>query len=531
LRMMTARAALAVAMFVCWPLTTCAAQAQATTPAGQGTLTGIATDLSGAALSAVVITLTGPMKTSARSGADGRYVFSTLTPGIYQVTATKAGFSGSSQSDFAIVAGTVSTLNVTLNQATLTSLREVGRVTVNTGRGGFNSSPASVAIVSQATFVDQGQPQVARILNETPGIVSSLPGGVNNASPGAITFPNIRGALSFETAALIDGHPISVGQYGDYVTTFLNSYILQSVEVIKGPGAASPTISRAIGGTVNFRTIDPSAHPSGTITVGLDSFGGIFSNFGASGTVGRLGYVVDYAVYGTPGPLNKTPYQMPLDSGTYLVSDSRGNPIALPAPTVTNAHLPGQYNTRYEAQSSLLFCCAQLNTTYTNKNEVLKLRYKLSDVSSISAGLVASQTYSDQNGNNGNRTFTNFTPGLGYAGTVRAGNQPIVDPDNFGQPAWEINNEPIFQSEFRTSLGHDSVLARYYTASISRLQYGVNPDPNGSSSFAHLWRRHGRHAGLQRFRSIRWSVPDNVAERFRSERHRRERILRFGGRR
>jgi len=93
--MMTARAALAVAMFLCWPLAASAAQAQATTAAGQGTLTDIATDLSGAALSAVVITLTGPLKTSARSGADGRYVFSTLTPGIYQVTAMKAGFSGS----------------------------------------------------------------------------------------------------------------------------------------------------------------------------------------------------------------------------------------------------------------------------------------------------------------------------------------------------------------------------------------------------------------------------------------------------
>ena len=174
--MMTARAALAVAMFVCWPLTTCAAQAQATTPAGHGTLTGIATDLSGAALSAVVITLTGPMKTSARSGADGRYVFSTLTPGIYQITATKAGFSGSSQSDFAIVAGTVSTLNVTLSQPTLTSIREVGRVTVNTGRGGFNSSPASVTIVSQATSSTRGSRRSRAFSMKRPASSAACPG-------------------------------------------------------------------------------------------------------------------------------------------------------------------------------------------------------------------------------------------------------------------------------------------------------------------------------------------------------------------
>ena len=189
---------------------------------------------------------------------------------------------------------------------------------MNTGRAAFNASPASVSVVTVADFIDQGQPQVARILDQTPGIVSSLPGGVNNASPGAITFPNIRGALSFETAALIDGHPLSVGQYGDYVTTFLNSFVLQSVELIKGPGAASPTISRAIGGTVNFRTLDPSTKPRGTFTLGVDSFGGVFSNVGYSNTVGRLGFLFDYAVNGTPGPLHDKPFQMALDPGHLL---------------------------------------------------------------------------------------------------------------------------------------------------------------------------------------------------------------------
>ena len=67
-----------------------------------------------------------------------------------------------------------------------------------------------------------------------------------------------------------------------------------------------------------------------------------------------------------------------------------------------------------------------------------------------------SQTYADQNGNNGNRTTTMFTPGAGYNGSVAGGMQPILDPDNFGLPAWEINNEPIFSAELRTSIGNDS---------------------------------------------------------------------------
>ena len=96
-------------------------------------------------------------------------------------------------------------------------------------------------IVSQQTFQNQGELQVKRVLDQTPGVVASLPAtSANAASPGAITFPNIRGGLSFETASLIDGHPVSVGAFGDYVTTFLNSFVLQSAELIRAPARPRP---------------------------------------------------------------------------------------------------------------------------------------------------------------------------------------------------------------------------------------------------------------------------------------------------
>ena len=455
----------------------------ATSTVGAGTLSGTVLDAGGAPLRDVLVTAVGAGTATATTDAAGAFSLRGLAPGLYTVTATKAGYTGASQTDVSIVAGVPQTLSVSLAPVTFSSLHEIGRVSVNSGRSTFNATPASVYVVSSQTFLDQGQPQVARILDQTPGIVSSLPGGVNNASPGAITFPNIRGALSFETAALIDGHPLSVGQYGDYVTTFLNSFVLQSVELIKGPGAASPTISRAIGGTVNFRTLDPSTRPRGTFTLGVDSFGGVFSNIGYSNTVGRLGFLVDYAVNGTPGPLRDRPFQMTLDPGTYYVTDSHGALVNIPNGTVNGASPPGQYNFRGEASTSLIFCCEKLNTTFTNKNELVKLRYKLSEATSMTASFLGSQTYSDQNGNNGNRTTTQFMPGTGYAGGVAAGQQFILDPDNFGLPAWEINNEPIFQAELRSSLHNDTVLARYYTASISRLQYGSNHNLNGSASF------------------------------------------------
>ena len=113
------------------------------TPAGS--LSGTVTDASGAPLAGVVITLR-PAVHAHRDDRRRRHVRRSpgLPPGLYTVTATKPGYNGASQSDVAVVTGAPQALNVTLSQATLSSLREIGRVSVNTGRSGFNASPASV---------------------------------------------------------------------------------------------------------------------------------------------------------------------------------------------------------------------------------------------------------------------------------------------------------------------------------------------------------------------------------------------------
>ena len=76
----------------------------------------------------------------------------------------------------------------------------------------------------------------------------------------------------------------------------------------------------AINGTINFRTLDPTRRPSGNVTIGVDSFGGVFSNFGYSTTLNnKFGFVVDYAVDGTPGPLKNANYPDVLPGG-YLIN-------------------------------------------------------------------------------------------------------------------------------------------------------------------------------------------------------------------
>lgn len=449
-------------------------------------VSGVATDTSGNRLGGVTITLTGPQTYTATTADDGSYEIDNVAAGDYVATAMKGGYNAQ-RGALTVAAGQNNPLNVALDLLSLTTLKVIGSTSTTSGRAGFNTTPAAVKIISHQTFVDQGFKQVARVLDETPGIVTGHPGtSATVASPGAIDVPNIRGGLSFETASLIDGHPLAVADFGDYVTTFLNSNVLQDVELIKGPGAAAPQTNYAINGTVNFRTLDPpSGPPRGSINIGVDNFGGVSSNYYAGGTVfnGKLGYVFDYAVNGTPGPLQNS-----LGFFTSNTLTSGGVPtvngVGIPSTNVV-ATTPGIQNEPAYASASLIGCCAPVSQTFSNKTELAKLRVNFSDATAFTATFLGSQTWTDQNGNHIYQyptLFTGSTAG-GYAGAIPSGS--VVNTwQNIFLPTdeWEINNEPIFEGELRTRLFNDTVLARYYAASINRLQYNALNSPSQTFS-------------------------------------------------
>jgi outer membrane receptor protein involved in Fe transport len=460
---------------------TASAVAQASAQQNTGTVNGVVTDTTGVPIPNATVSVKGPTTTSVMTTSAGLFSLP-LTPGTYSFAVTKAGFEPATQTDYVVLPGATSNVTVSLAPATLSSLREVGRVSVSSGSSSFNASPASVATISNQQAQDQGQLQVQRLLDQTPGIVIDHPGtSANNAAPGAITFPSIRGGLGFETASLIDGHPLAVQTFGDYVTTFLNTYVLQDIEVIKGPGAAAPETYYAINGTVNFRTLEPTAKLTGAIDQGFDSYGGEFSNFRISDTVlkNKLAFVFDYAIDGTPGPLVNSNGYVQLGSSWLLNG-------ATQVGFTTNANpIKSNINNPFAAQSTALACCIPVNTNYNSKTELAKLRYNFSPATVATVSYLGSQAYTDQNGNHVYSYPTAFGPGSSYPGAnnpliLQPGTQTIYSNVFFPANEYEINNEPIFQGEVRTTLGHDTILGRYYTASINRLQYNTLPGEDAS---------------------------------------------------
>lgn len=458
-----------------------AAQSGPVAQAAATTVSGVATDNNGAPLANAVLRFRGPADYTATTDSRGTYRI-TVAPGVYTVTASKNGYNAATEQDFTVVAGQATTLNVQLQQATLSSLQTIGRVTTRArGASTFNATPASVQTINTQTFAEQGQQQVQRILDQTPGIVIDHPGtSATNAAPGAITFPSIRGGLGFETSSLIDGHPLAVGNFGDYVTSFLNADTFQAIELVKGPGASLGQINFAINGAVNFRTLDVPTKPTGQLKYGIDSYNGTFSNFRYGNTLlkGKLGFIFDYAIVGERGPLYDQPGMTTLSSATLINGQSQSSG------TTSGSAVPGIQNSPTFSNATLLACCLSVPQTFTNKNELVKFKYNVSPVTSITASYLGSQTYTDQNGNHVYQFFENFAPGAAYTpGATGLAPGPVQTFQNVFYPytEFEINNEPIFQWEIRTGFHNDNILARYYTASINRLQY--NPPQRPGESF------------------------------------------------
>jgi len=445
--------------------------------AGTGSVSGTVTASDGAPIAGATVDLRGPASYATQTDAAGAFTVPSIVPGIYSITVSKAGF-GTATDSLAVIADQTQHIGVSLNAASFTSLRTIATVNVR-GHGQFNVTPASVSVVSAQAFQNQAQPQVIHILNEIPGLQISYPGGSANAAlPGAITVPTIRDASSYETASLIDGHPLAISDYGDYVTTFLSSFMFGYVEVIKGPGATAPEVNNAINGTINFHTLDPTLAPTPSYEFAYTSHGGTFENFGISDTIlnGRLGFVVDVANLDDPSALNGT--QVMIDPGSGSGWSRSTHPYS------PNYNFCDNYCTFFGGENnvnntesgiqtgfSMVGCCYRLSGDFENTSELVKLRYHFSQSTTLTMSYLGGQSFSDQNGNIGNLTLGTFTPGGGYTGSIPAGSPVAVDYLYPGTANREADNEPIFQAEISSALGNDTILARYYHATLYRNAY------------------------------------------------------------
>ena len=444
------------------------AEAQSST----GSITGTVTSSDGVALSGADLSIAGATKSSLRSGDDGSFSFPALAPGIYSITARKASFIQGVTTDLVVAAGATVNVSIVLQPTSFSSLSTIGNVTASKAQSTINTSPAAITTIPGSVFADQGLQQVTAVLNETPGVTMNVPNNKTNISGSSMMttqVPQLRGALPYETESLIDGHPVSVGAFGYFTPLFVNPNQLEDVEIVKGPGSMPTDINYAVGGSINYITLKPTAVTRATIALTEDSYGGLSTNVRATGTTlnGHLGYAFAFGIDGTPGPLAGFPAVAGVpEEALGGISTANGVPICGTAAAGTGCLTksqapPAGFLSTFSPTYTIVSCCYNLLSQYLARAELGKIVYNFSTQSSLEIAYLGGQsTGADE------QEYYNpqqlFVPAAGYTGSVPAGSQIPFGTDTYS--AWQNSvTQGLLESEFRTSVGPASLLFRYYT--------------------------------------------------------------------
>ena len=102
----------------------------------------------------------------------------------------------------------------------------------------------------------QGIVRAADALRVLPGVNNGITG--DTAAPADDINLSIRGIGTLETEAAIDGHPIAYGIKGGYNYQLSPVYPYRDISVLYGSGGSDLVGVNAIGGVVNFQTLDPT---------------------------------------------------------------------------------------------------------------------------------------------------------------------------------------------------------------------------------------------------------------------------------
>ncbi len=329
--------------------------------------------------------------------ASGRFTFPKVRAGIYDLTIRASGFVATTTPDVAVIGeNSVVTVNTVL--ALATSAGE-GTKVIGRTRASARNALAAATTISQSVDVQNtmktGQIRVTDQLSTLPAVNFAT-----SSSFGDDSFISIRGFGDTETQALMDGHPI--GPLGINLNPRSNqwrpafnyalmpAFGLQGVVVTYGSGAQGLYGSDTIAGSVNFETLNPTGKPEGTFQQQFGGFGLSSSSVTETGTVGRLGFAIAAGVSGTYGAFH--PGQTFQSGRPSNVSSFSVNPTS----ACNNA-------------SGLdVSACNQAVSTYAvSQNmklgaDMLKLRYALSPVTSLSATVYDAVQWSDNTGNGDN---------------------------------------------------------------------------------------------------------------------------------
>lgn len=295
--------------FVRWGALTCAflTAFQLSAPAAPaGTITGTVVDQStGLALSGASVS-TVPGNTTAHTDAAGRFSIA-VASGIYQLQIRRDGYQPAVSEELTLSPGGKLAVTLSLQRATndLTVIATTSaRASISLRRSGTFYRTLDVERLQR-----NGTERAADALRQLPGVNNGITGDTGTFADDVNL--NIRGLGTLETQATLDGHPIAFGYPGGYNYNLSPVFALRNIDVTYGSGGPSLSGVDAIGGVVDFQTLDPTPAQQLSVMQGYGSFRNYVTALRATGTENHLGYAAAYGVNHIDGPLANDYFYQP----------------------------------------------------------------------------------------------------------------------------------------------------------------------------------------------------------------------------
>ncbi|HEY9181098.1 MAG TPA: TonB-dependent receptor, partial [Candidatus Baltobacteraceae bacterium] len=440
---------------------TLAVPAYARAAENTGTVSGTVHGTSGAPIADAAVTVSGAVTQSATTDASGKFSF-TVPAGLYRLDVSKGGFLTATQTDLSVLAGATLPVDVTLQQADLSSLRTIARVTTS-ARSSINTGAAAITIVGHQEFADLASPQINEVFQRIPGA------DIEKGSSSPNTSFTVAGSQGYETQVLVEGHPVSIGRYGVWFSQFFNSFLVGNVETQIGPGNTTPFAGTAVGGTINISTPGYTKNTAYRLVTGEDSLSGSYTNALYSASSGKLQYVVGLGTAGV-----NTPY-----TGVYGC--------------VLDANNKSTWNT--PGAVGVISFCGDLGGGQYNRGEVVKAKWDFSPSTSLELGFLGSQGgYNPQGSAYGLLAPNTKIVNCLTFGSGATAHQECSNPQYAGMAGQTINgmffypgsnvsnNMPLFTAQLRSAIGNNTLLVRPYGGSITRII-----DGSGEANYGIWW--------------------------------------------
>lgn len=433
-----------------------------------GTISGHVTSDSGSGLAGANIIIDGSGQHQSTTTDDSGNFTVSVPAGLYTITIVKAGYSTGSY-DTTVISNQSVAVSAVLAAVTLNNLNVIGRTTSTSARNAarFNISSTAQQSLTQTQLIERNTPDLTGVVNELPGI--TIPHATTNPNQGFV----IRG-LRYETRVTLDGHPISSGTSGTFLTNYAAGAIFGGVDVLKGGGLNGPISGEAGAGLVNLRTPDFSGKNQAFVQGALDSYGG--SLYTALVSVNflkdnKLSLVLGRTFSGYRGP-------------TYGLNE----------PNYSGALIPSlqTFSAPQNLTNGVVSYIQDFSNTYALNSELAKLRYKFSDATSLSLEFLGLQGQFNPQGGAygqfdgyatipqclnanvaGNGAACTVTSTYGSPGAANLVGQTGVPLYAFFPGSNVAQNQPNFSADFKTTFKNDTILFRPYTAAINRLIDGT----------------------------------------------------------